>query len=120
LDLLGLSVRATQVVVYYFLDEIVKRTKMQTILAHKVVIKPGGRCTNEDVNIGQGRGTGVVKQVEFNSLIEMGAPFSEGLDQESLMSLQAPIEELVKCITRHKDLIQLNNSLSPSLSEIGL
>ncbi len=61
----------------------------------------------------------MVQQVVLNSLIEMGAPFSEGLDQETLMSLQAPSKELVKCITRHKDLIQLNNSLSPSLSEIG-
>jgi hypothetical protein len=120
LDLLGLSVRAAQVAVYNSLDEIVKRAKMQTILAHKVVTKPGGRRTDEDVYIGQGKGTGVVKQVVFNSLIQMGAPFSEGLDQESLMSLQAPFEKLVKCINRHKDLIQLNNSLSPSLSEIGL
>ncbi|CAK9196919.1 unnamed protein product [Sphagnum troendelagicum] len=120
LDLLGLSVKATQVAVYNSLDEIVKRAKMQTILAHKVVTKPGGRYTDEDVYIGQGKGIGVVKQVVFNSLIEMGAPFSEGLDHKSLMSLQAPFEELVKCITRHKDLIQLNNSLPPSLSEIGL
>ncbi len=93
---------------------------MQTILAYKVVPKPGGRRTDEDVYIGQGKGTRVVKQLVLSSLIEMGAPFSECLDQESLMSLQAPSEELVKCITRHKGLIQLNNSLSPSLSEIGL
>jgi pentatricopeptide repeat protein len=120
LDLRGLSIRAAQVAVYNFLDETVKRAKMRTILTQKVVIKTGGSGTDEDVYVGQGKGTGVVKQVVFNSLIEMGAPFSEGLDQESLMSLQAPFEELVKWVIRHKDLIQLNDSFSPSLSETGL
>jgi hypothetical protein len=36
------------------------------------------------------------------------------------MSLQAPFEELLKWITRRKDLIQLNRYLSSSLSEMGL
>jgi hypothetical protein len=71
LDVLGLSVRATQVAVYNSMDEMDKRAKMQTILAHQVVIKPGGRLTDEDVYIGQGKrntsgSTGSVELVDRN------------------------------------------------------